>query len=217
MALPVRNESDWFKVNVADAFMLKEYESIASAHFDSQAGVRQQFRFYLLIAAVPVTIVGLAFRDQSEHDVAHWSLAGISPLFGDVFLGIGFIGVCLLLSMIHTALDATLYARTVNGIRAYFMDRGAAVEIGLDRYLKMPRDQNRPLYFHVRAFFWQVVLVSIINSTYISLFAFSRSKSLCITSWVLVPLVITQIGMYRWFCFLRQKKEISGSTRSAGD
>ena len=191
--------------------MLKEYESIASAHFDSQVGVRQQFRFYLLIAAVPLTIVGLAFKDQSQRDLAQWSLAGISTLFGDVFLGIGFIGVCLLLSMIHTALDATLYARTVNGIRAYFMDRGAAVEIALDHYLKMPRDQNRPLYFHVRAFFWQVVLVSVINSTYISLFAFSRLKSPCIASWAFFILLILQIVMYRLFCFLRQRKEISGA------
>ena len=36
---------------VVDDFMIKEYESIAAAHFDSQGGLRQQFRFYLLLAA----------------------------------------------------------------------------------------------------------------------------------------------------------------------
>jgi hypothetical protein len=52
-----------------DEFMLKEYESIASAHFDSQVGLRQQFRMYLLIAAVPITVLGLAFRDRPPAEV----------------------------------------------------------------------------------------------------------------------------------------------------
>jgi hypothetical protein len=47
---------------VVDEFMLKEYENTAAAHFDSQSGIRQQFRFYLLLAAVPLTIFGLCAR-----------------------------------------------------------------------------------------------------------------------------------------------------------
>jgi hypothetical protein len=46
--------------------MLKEYESIAAAHFDSQSGLRQQFRFYLLIVAVPLTVLGLVLNRQSS-------------------------------------------------------------------------------------------------------------------------------------------------------
>jgi hypothetical protein len=52
--------------NNTDAFMLKEYESIAAAHFDSQSGLRQQFRFYLLIVAVPLTVLGLVLNRQSS-------------------------------------------------------------------------------------------------------------------------------------------------------
>jgi len=52
--------------NNNDAFMLKEYESIAAAHFDSQSGLRQQFRFYLLIVAVPLTVLGLVLNRQSS-------------------------------------------------------------------------------------------------------------------------------------------------------
>jgi hypothetical protein len=47
---------------VSDEFMLKEYESIAAAHFDSQSGLRQQFRFYLIIVAVPLTVLGFALN-----------------------------------------------------------------------------------------------------------------------------------------------------------
>jgi len=56
------NNTNTTESSPIDEFMLKEYESIASAHFDSQAGLRQQFRFYLIIAAVPVTVLGLHSR-----------------------------------------------------------------------------------------------------------------------------------------------------------
>ncbi len=69
--------------NVTDEFMLKEYESIASAHFDSQDGLRQQFRFYLLIAVVPVTILGLVFRDRPTKDFDAIGLFSLPPSFGN--------------------------------------------------------------------------------------------------------------------------------------
>ena len=155
--------------NTTDEFMLKEYESIASAHFDSQDGLRQQFRFYLLISAVPLTVLGLAFKDRTVADIQHLGIFDLPKLLGAVFLGIGFLGLLMLLSMIHTALDATLYARTVNGIRRYFFDRAAGMGSDLKPYLKMPVESNRPKYFHIRAFFWQVVLVSVLNASYISI------------------------------------------------
>src|ERR1700733_5790192 len=99
--------------NAVDEFMLKEYESIASAHFDSQSGLRQQFRFYLLIAAVPLTVLGLAFKDRQGTDINYVRLFAFPDFLAFVFAAIGFLGFPMLLSMVHTALDATLYARTV--------------------------------------------------------------------------------------------------------
>jgi undecaprenyl pyrophosphate phosphatase UppP len=197
--------------STVDDFMLKEYESIAAAHFDAQTGLRQQFRFYLLISAVPATILGLAFKDRSSADLAKMHLFELPHLLVYVFGVIGILGIFMLLSIIHTALDATLYARTVNGCRAYFADRALSIGMGpLGPYLKMPTDQNKPRYFHVRAFFWQVLFMAVINTAYIGLaiqVLFERTST---TLWISGLLIAGQFGMYIGFCELRRRKEVSG-------
>jgi hypothetical protein len=193
--------------NVTDEFMLKEYENIASAHFDSQNGLRQQFRFYLLISAVPLTVLGLTFRVGA--DIQHIGLFDLPKLLAAAFIGIGFLGLLMLLSMIHTALDATLYARTVNGIRRYFVDRATAGGTALSPYLKMPIVVDRPKYFHIRAFFWQVILISAVNCAYITIGVRNYTKS-CFALYGVTLLFGCQIGAYFVFSHLRERKEISG-------
>jgi len=77
---------------VAEDFMLKEYESIAAAHFDSQAGLRQQFRFYLLLAAVPLTILGIAFRDQASLGIDQLDILMLPRFLAYIFLAVGTLG-----------------------------------------------------------------------------------------------------------------------------
>lgn len=196
--------------NAIDEFMLKEYESIASAHFDSQAGLRQQFRFYLLIAAVPITVLGLVLRDQ-PNQISSLSVFRLPYALGVVFFMVGFLGLLMLLSMIHTALDATLYARTVNGVRSYFVERGG-IELDLGRYLKMPSQQNRPGYFHVRAFFWQVFLVGVVNSSYLAIGLQSTVHNTCVSIVASILAFLAQIFTYAAFCRQREKQEVPQST-----
>lgn len=197
--------------NSIDEFMLQEYRSIASAHFDSQAGLRQQFRFYLIIAAVPVTVLGLAFKDRPSTELEQMHVLHLPHILGSIFFAIGILGLLMLLSMIHTALDATLYARTVNGLRNYFCDRGDAIGIKVQPYLKMPTEMTRPRYFHVRAFFWMVVLIALINGAYIvagidSLY--EGAKGWCSTLLV-AGILIVQLGAYGLFCRQRGNDEVS--------
>jgi hypothetical protein len=192
-----------------DEFMLKEYESIASAHFDSQSGLRQQFRFYLLIAAVPVTVLGLAFKDRPATEIEQMGIFDLPRILVWLFLGIGVLGILMLLSMVHTALDASLYAPTVNGIRHYFVDRAKASGNEIQSYLKMPIDQRQPSYFHLRAFFWQVFLMAIINSLYIALAVQSFWGRGCISTIVGLAGIGTQIAMYWLFAQQRERQEIS--------
>lgn len=196
--------------NTIDEFMLKEYESIASAHFDSQSGLRQQFRFYLLIAAVPITVLGLAFKDRSVAEIDTVRLFNLPHPLGVVFLAIGVLGLLMVLSMIHTALDATLYARTVNGIRSYFVERGGALSVELRQYLKMPTQQNRPRYFHIRAFFWQVALMAGINTAYIAIGVrgLYPSISICISFLLILVVFGGQLTAYLLFCRQREKEEV---------
>jgi len=196
--------------NVADEFMLTEYENIASAHFDSQAGVRQHFRFYLLIIAIPLSVMSFVIKDQGIQNVGSLKLFQLPQILATAFLAIGFVGGLMLLSLIHTALDATLYARTVNGIRSYFVDRAAETGTALGKYLKLPTQQNRPKYLHIRALFWQVMLVSILNSAYILIGIHSiwpNDVAACIAAGIAF---LVQVGSYFTFAITREKKEISG-------
>lgn len=197
--------------NTIDEFMIEEYESIASAHFDSQSGLRQQFRFYLLIAAVPITVLGLVFRDRPPEELAKISLFSLPSPFNYIFFMIGLLGALMLLSMVHTALDATLYARTVNGVRAYFVDRATTLDSGFDfkSYLKMPTDQRRPPYFHIRAFFWQLIFIAAINSFYFAVGISGLYRQLCLTVTVPTLFFVAQYYAYQSFCKRRETNEIS--------
>lgn len=195
-----------------DDFMLKEYESIASAHFDSQSGLRQQFRFYLLIAAVPATVLGLAFRDRPAPELEHLGMFDLPRILAWIFFAVGILGALMLLSMINTALDASLYARTVNGIRHYFVDRARATDNDITKYLKMPIDQRRPSYFHVRAFFWQVLFISMINSFYVVVAVQSLTGDSSLSIGIGILSVGLQIFMYWRFARQREKHEISSAS-----
>ncbi len=96
-----------------DEFMISEYQTIASAHFDLHSGLRQNFRFYLGLAAVPFSIWAVAFKDQTDL----FKLPNVLQL---LFLLIAVLGFMMFLQIVHTRFDIILYTRAVNGVRAYF-------------------------------------------------------------------------------------------------
>ena len=195
---------------VSDEFMLKEYESIAAAHFDSQSGLRQQFRFYLIIVAVPLTVLGFALNHPTgtPPPSTEIGLFSLPPLVSTVLVGIGFLGILLSLAMIHTAFDAVLYARTVNGVRRYFTTRAKEAGVLLEEYFVMPTNKHKPRYFHFRAFFYQHILISFVNTTYIWLGIKNLQPSWCTTS-ACIALFLIEVGIYPFFASIREKKQIA--------
>ena len=100
--------------------MLSEYQTIASAHFDLHNGLRQNFRFYLGLVAVPFTV----FAVYKDVNLNLFSLPSRSlALFGVV----PFLGLLMFLAMINTRFDIILYTRAVNAVRAYFVMRAERV------------------------------------------------------------------------------------------
>jgi hypothetical protein len=196
--------------NLNDEFMLKEYESIAAAHFDSQDGLRQQFRFYLLVVAVPLTVLGLAWNRQPGGPVQtkDMNLLSLPTLVSWVFVGIGFLGFLLSLAMIHTAFDSVLYARTVNGLRKYFYDRAFCSGVDLEPYLVMPLNRRKPRYFHFRSFFYQHLLISLVNAAYMWVGIANLSR-LGVALWVCVPVCFINITLYKLFAIVREWKQIA--------
>src|SRR2546421_8600548 len=59
-------------------YLLAEYKNIAEAHFRSIAAISSFFRYYLLIMALPVTLVsvfiGLASVSQQQLNIASLSI-----------------------------------------------------------------------------------------------------------------------------------------------
>lgn len=208
MPLSANNNFDK-ESNVIDTFMLKEYESIAAAHFDCQQGLRQQFRFYLALLAVPLTIFGLAFRDRTAQEVEKLTFSDLPHFLYYVFIAVGILGIMMLLSMMHTAFDSLLYARTVNGIRAFFSDRGKELNVDLSPYLLMPTDRHRPGYFHVRANFWLVLFMTVVNTAYIVLPAIALRSGCFVYAALAIGLIAFQVGTYRVFAWIRERREVS--------
>src|SRR5581483_10118740 len=123
-----------------DEFMLTEYETIASAHFDLHGGLRQNFRFYLGLIAIPFTVFAV-FKDAS---IQFLKLPTVLLL---LFLVVPILGFLMFLAMINMRFDIILYTRAVNAVRDYFNMR--ATELGVSNfrsYLKLPTDKNKPPY-----------------------------------------------------------------------
>ena len=146
-----------------DEFMLAEYQTIASAHFDLHNGLRQNFRFYLGLVAVPVTVLA-AFKDVN---INVFDLPTVLML---LFAVTPFLGLLMFLSMINTRFDIILYTRTVNAVRAYFKMRAEQLELkDFHKYLKLPTDKFKPPYFEgfIRAYTWLFTAISFTNSRFI--------------------------------------------------
>lgn len=196
--------------NIHDEFMLREYESIAAAHFDSQSGLRQQIRFYLIIAAFPLTVLGFAFNHAPTNSGGpSIGLFNIPAFVSVVFIGTGILGVLMSLAMIHSAFDCVLYARTVNGVRAYFADRAKRLGVDLAPYLVMPTSKVKPRYFHFRSFFYLHTLISLVNASYVAVGMENISRRACLTLSVFISLALVQALSYPLFGWARERKQIA--------
>ena len=195
--------------NPVDEFMLAEYQTIASAHFDLHNGLRQNFRFYLGLVAVPFTV----FAVYKDVNLNIFRLPQVLLL---LFGLIPFLGLLMFLSMINTRFDIILYTRAVNAVRAYFKMRADLIgPVDFKQYLKLPTDKNKPPYFEgSRAYTWLFTTISFLNSAYLwILFKNLQNKDL-LCWWSPWPLAIVffalHIFLYWLFSWIRTNKEIPG-------
>ena len=135
-------------------FLLKEYENIASAHFESQKQFALFFRYYILFFSVPFIVASINKNDNKI----------ITPeMFGFSLLVLSLIGLFFYRFAISLKYEAVLYARTVNGIRNFFYKKLANPSIEKE-ILTLPKSIDRPPY---ESYFNPVLLIiSIVNVTY---------------------------------------------------
>jgi hypothetical protein len=145
---------------VVDDFVLEEYKNISKAHYELHNAFRQMFRFYLGIVAVPITIFAFAYKDVQV------SIGSLPVIFVYILFVTGFIGLLMFLSLINIRFDIIFYTRTVNGTRAYFVNRSRGE---LTKYLLLPGNMRFPPYSETfKAYWWQFSLIALINSAYIA-------------------------------------------------
>ena len=144
-----------------DDFYLKEYERISEAYFSTMNSIAQFIGFYLAVASLPpaaVVIFGKPADSEAILTVMKGSplVLGLLPLFG-----VSLVGTFLAAYVIALRHDATLYARSVNGVRAYFVAKANPKPSGI----VLPIDTGKPSFRGSR-FVLVVIAVAIVNAGY---------------------------------------------------
>jgi hypothetical protein len=125
---------EWLMADLSD-FLLSEYQNISQAHFKTNEMIATFFRYYVLVMTIPITVVvsAVSAGDYVEKS-GHWS-----HLVGVLFLMIAVIGHFIGRYISGLKYKAILYARTVNGVRKYFLD---TAESKVESVL--PTDPSKP-------------------------------------------------------------------------
>lgn len=141
-----------------EAFMLEEYKNLSEAHYNTTESISNFFKHYLLIVSVPITLLSLSekFLDKGKG-------LQVFPI-GIVCLLISLVGFFVCAYVINLRCDAILYARAVNGLRNYFIEK-AKIPYYNDRlYRVLPRNKELPAYLEHTYFLAVVIVFAIINS-----------------------------------------------------
>lgn len=120
-------------------FLIVEYENISKAYFTSQENVSKWVRYYLLVLGIPLTLLSISLKDNGSIEKI------LEPISITIIIA-GAIATALSLIIFDHRLDCTLYARTVNGVRKYFVENSGD-DLNKDqalKYLILPTDPTKP-------------------------------------------------------------------------
>ena len=179
------------------SFLLKEYDNIAQAHFNTKNNLSVFFRYYLLIMALPLPLFavilgnmpGQTTKIQSYEMILNTFIEYI-PIFSIILAIVGFC-VMLYISGIH--FDALLYARQVNGIRWYF-DKISPLNNEEKLKVKvLPTDNKKPRINTCHSFDYVIYVFGIIDGAYLW---YGIEYYLNLNRWSIVILLIAGVIHY---------------------
>jgi hypothetical protein len=149
-----------------EKFLLTEYNNIAQAHFNTKSAIATFFKHYLLIVSVPVSISMIVFGKE-QFNLSHYYAKVIIGLIPIVFITISIVGFLVMLYIVNLDCDAILYARTVNGIRKYFVKISGLDLSQLKDILTLPIDVKKPAYGSFHSLSFVIVAFALINTLYL--------------------------------------------------
>jgi len=172
-------------------FLIREYDNIAQAHFNTVSTISSFFKHYLLIVSLPIPLFAWLLKSLSEHEQAEGSGGGdVVSVLGRLGLAVplgailvAVIGFCVMCYIANLRFDAILYARTVNGIRKYFSGRSGLPFEEEARVRVLPRSKYQPRYTEPTFFLWVVLAFALVNATYFGLGAFLLLRLAYPDSW----------------------------------
>jgi hypothetical protein len=152
------NKNENYPKKEFNEFLLKEYDNIAHAHFNTKQTLTAFFRYYLLIIALPAPFSALLFTKTTEFKATDI----IVGLVSNVSLLIFIVGLIVLLYITNLQIDSLLYARQVNGIRWYFYKYLNFIPIDKTKIKVLPTDNKKPKFTGFHGFLFIVLTFSIL-------------------------------------------------------
>lgn len=144
-------------------FLLEEYRGIAATHDRMRGIINQMFYYFLLLAAVPFTVASIVLRGTE------FTILSIPQSLGWLFVIISASILFLSLACASARFRQNQYARTVNGIRAYFADNDATIL----PYLYLPTATEKPQIKYLGHVFWYLLAMTLVGGTYACFGTFS--------------------------------------------
>lgn len=168
-------------------FLLREYDNIASAYFNIKNSISLFFRYYILIASVPITVF-LFLLDKKTVEQSY-ILSNSDELFSGLCLLIMLVGFGLMMYVLSMNFTATLYARQVNGIRYYYYSKNSGKSSFEEKVRVLPLDNRKPAYSLLRSVKYLLLAFSAINAFYYALgvqFLYGFGVEKFMLNWVFV-------------------------------
>ncbi len=196
-------------------FLLTEYENVAQAFFNSFDIGARWVRYYLIILAVPFSFIAVIYHSKADQ----FDLLNLPSSVAILIAVIGLLNVLVSYIVVDLRLDSILYARTVNGIRKYFIDQILKPEelnsgSKIDEYVLLPTDINKPsfLKFKLGDLFFLTIFMALINSLYFSLGvtqikSFKDYYSCCISQFTMFITLFISVVIIQFIVFFKASKK----------
>jgi hypothetical protein len=188
-------------------FLLKEYEFISRAYFDSRDITTRWFKHYLIIIAAPFSFVAVLYHGKFDK----FDFINLGPFLGLIILFTGLFCIFVFLAILNSGIDSVLYAQAVNGIRKYFVE----LEPDCDhkKYLRLPTDINKPEMLKCRGTLFALICsMALLNSTYLILGIF-QFRFICLNTSLYIIIftifLLLHFGCYKFTVNWKEKTYIS--------
>ena len=161
-------------------FMLEEYRNIAATHDKLRDIIIRLFNYFLILAALPFTVAGIIVKN-GDFDILS---APLSLYLLCIIVGIA--SFMLALAILDARLGQYRYAKTVNLVRKYFLDK----EQSIKEYLYLPVSDDVPQWTSLGFVGWQVYFVIFLGGILLGYGIFLwetwwLSTVMCVIYWII--------------------------------